>query len=758
MVWPAVNDGERALQKARWQVLDDASVWQGFSRPDAASPGTWTSFLAIGGMHCAGCAQTVEQALCGLPGVAAVRVSGASALAQVRWSPDQGRPSQWLAALDRAGYSAVPAGDQLGAEQRRKAQRLMLWRWLAAGFCMMQVMGYASPAYFAADGEITPDIVGLLRWASWMMTLPVLVFCCQPFFAAAWRDLRQRRVGMDLTVALGLLVAFVASTAATFDPHGPWGGEVWYDSVTMFVFFLLSGRLLEHGLRDRTAGALEALVRRLPDSVERQTADGGFARVASHRLAVGDVLRVLPGEVVPADGQVLAGESQVDEALLTGESTPLRRQAGDAVVAGSLNLSGALELRVQQVGPDTRYAAIVALMEQAAVDKPRLAQLADRVAGPFLGVVLLLALAAGLWWWPQGPSHAIGVAVAVLIVTCPCALSLATPAATLAAAGALARRGVLVRRLQALEEGAALTQLVFDKTGTLTQDRLRVGAATCRAGMDEARLRQQAAALAAGSLHPVARAVARQADAGPWVAASVQELAGLGVQGQVGLAPGPGGGAQSLLRLGSARFCDAPPALATGPAVHLADAQGWLASLALAEELRPDAAATVAALQAQGLGVAVLSGDQPAAVARVAAQAGVTDWQGGCPPQDKLAWLARQQAGGRHVAMVGDGLNDGPVLARANLSVALGDAVPLAQARADVVIPGGQLASVALLLRHARRTQAVVRQNLAWAVAYNALAVPLAVMGWMPPWLAGLGMAASSLLVVLNAARLARLD
>jgi Cu2+-exporting ATPase len=733
--------------------LDQPAEWQGFSRP-TGDAGAWESWLAVTGMHCAACSLKVEATLSKLPGIAGVQVNGPAALARVVWSPQQTRPSAWLCALAGAGYGALPAGDVLAAQPRRQAARLMLWRWLVAGFCMMQVMMYAWPAYVARPGEITPDIGSLLLWASWILTLPVVLFCCQPFFASALRDVRSRRIGMDVPVALGVAIAFGASTVSTFGNIA--GGEVWYDSVTMFVFFLLSGRLLELRLRDRTAGALEMLMRRLPDSVERKRTDGAFERVPVRRLVSGDLIRVLPGEVIPADGTVEAGQSRVDEALLTGESRPLLRAPGLAVVAGSHNLSGPLEVRVLRTGRQTRYSEIVALMQQASLEKPRLAQLADRVASPFLLLVLLASAGAAAWWWPAGPAHAIGVAVAVLIVTCPCALSLATPAATLAAAGAMARRGVLVRRLQALEACASIDTVVFDKTGTLTSDRITVGAVITRAGADAREVREQAAALASQSLHPASRAIATSFQPGAWSAGDVAEVSGRGVRGllRCGASASP-----TSLRLGSASFCDAPDAssMGAGMQVHLADAAGWLATFELGETLRPDAVEAVAALRRLGLCVHMLSGDRIQAVARVAERAGIAEFEGECTPQDKLARLHRLQQQGRRIAMVGDGMNDGPALARADVSVAIGDAVPLAQAQADVVIPGAQLAGVVLLLRQARAARRVVRQNLAWAAVYNAVCVPLAIAGAMPPWLAGLGMAASSLLVILNSARLARL-
>ncbi len=733
-------------------VLDDRAGWDAFSRPAPAAAGSacWESHVAIDGMHCATCSLTVEQALLAVPGVREASVNGASQMARVVWAEGATRPSQWFAAVARAGYRALPATDLAQREVRAKAQRQMLWRWLVAGFCMMQVMMYAFPAYVAGPGEMTPDAEQLLRWASWVLTLPVMLFSCQPFFASAWRDLRHRTIGMDVPVALGILIAFGASTAATFDRTGPWGSEVWYDSLTMLVFFLLSGRLLEQRLRERTAGSLDALSRRLPDSVERQRADGSFERVAVRRLAVGDVVRVMPGEAFPADGTVLEGATTVDEALLTGESQPVPRGTGAPVIAGSHNLAAMVEMKIERVGPDTRYAGIVALMAQAAAGKPRLAQLADRVARPFLIGVLLATAASAAWWWRTDPAHAISVAIAVLIVTCPCALSLATPAATLAAAGALARRGVLVRRLQALESATTIDTVVFDKTGTLTVDRMAVSAVHTREGAGAAQAWQLAAALARHSLHPASRAIAAHAgDVDVPDVSALQEIHGSGLRARVG--------GQEVC-LGSATLCGAPvqPRADGVLQVHLADAQGWLATFDLDETIRPDALDAMGALRAMGLRLQLLSGDRMRHVARLAWRVRINNAFGDRTPEGKLAHVRALQSRGHRVAMVGDGINDAPVLACADLAITLGQAAPITQSRADVVVPGGQLAAVAALMLHARRTQIVVRQNLLWAAVYNAVCVPLAVLGLMPPWLAGLGMAASSLGVVLNSARLAR--
>ena len=765
----AVSNAEPAAQAV---LLDDPQEWSAFGRPvgptgqAAEDPAScaWDSQVVLEGMHCAACALTIEDALRRVPGVLQADVSAATRRARVVWQPSQVQPSQWMDAVHKAGYRAMPAMDAFAREQRQRENRRALWRWLVAGFCMMQVMMYAWPAYVAQPGDLTGEMEQLLRWASWVITLPMVVFSCGPFFSSALRDIRLRRVSMDLPVALGMAITFVVSTAGTFDPAGIFGKEVYYDSLTMFVFFLLTGRWLELRLRDRTAGALEAVMNRLPDSVERRTADGSFVRVATRRVVAGDTIRVLPGEAFPADGRITLGSTHADESLLTGESTPVARPVGSTVTAGSYNLQAPVEVHVEGTGGQTRFAQIVALMESASLQKPRLAQLADRIARPFLVAVLVAAGLAAVYWWPSDPGHALMVAVAVLIVTCPCALSLATPVAMLTAAGTLARHGVLVRNLQGLEALAHVDTVVFDKTGTLTRDGMALQAVHTAHGWSTEEVLAMAASLARHSMHPASRAVVAAAaalDDGRWAVTDLQEEAGQGLVARVHDRLGAGQPARQV-RLGSAHHAGVAPE-EVGSALqvvlseqHVSGAVSELARFDLVEDLRAEAPAVVAALERGGVAVQLLSGDRVGAVQRVAAQAGIAQAAGECTPQGKLAALQSLQAGGHQVAMVGDGLNDGPVLAGAHVSFAFGRAVPLAQSQADFVVLGDSLALVPQTVLLARRTLRVVRQNLWWAAGYNALCVPLAVVGWMPAWLAGLGMALSSLLVVLNAARLAR--
>ena len=774
-------------------VLDDPVVQRRFTRysVDAAGQRIADSSLRISGMHCAACAGLIESALCRVHGVLEASVSAAGERARVRWQPQRTLAATLVAAIRAAGYDAMPDAALAARESRKLAHRSAVWAFFVASFCAMQVMMLATPSYVAGPGELAPDLRQLLNWGSWLLTLPVMVFSAGPFFSGAWRSLRARRIGMDVPVALGILVTFVASSGATFAPGGLFGSEVYFDSLTMFVSFLLAGRLLALRARHRVAQVLEAALDGLPETALRLRDDGSIETVSVQRLAPGDRVRVPVGQAFPADGRVLAGHTQADESLLTGESVPVAKPCGAAVVAGSLNRGAPVLVGVERVGDDTRIEAIVALMRDAMSQRPALAGAADRWAGPFLWAVLLLAAGAAAVWSVIDPSRAVAVAVSVLIVTCPCALSLAVPSALLAAASALARRGVLLQRLDALDALARVQRFYLDKTGTVTDEALQcIGlvrlaepvdraavasdgalsdgalrsaalsdaalsdAAISDAALSDAALWAHAASLAGWSSHPLARALALSpagalADAPPW--RDIQETPGQGVQAMDGRG--------RCWRLGRADEAADPAANQTADgraATWLTCDSRLLARFDFDETLRPDARSAVAALRARGLQVVLLSGDRPERARRMGALLGVDAVIGGATPERKLAEVAAAQAQGWRVAMVGDGINDAPVLARADVSFAMGQGALVARAQADAVVVSNRLCDLVLAHTLARRTRRVVRQNLVWAAAYNSACIPLALLGWLPPWAAGLGMASSSLAVILNALRLAR--
>lgn len=737
------------------QALDDPVELERFTRWEPTAAGATRvaeSSLRIGGMHCAACADTVEQALRGCAGVLDARVAAATGCASVRWDPARTRMSALVAAVQAAGYQAAPDTAAAARALREQEARRALWRLFVAAFCAMQVMMMATPAYVAGPGELEADHKQLLDWGSWLLTLPVLWFSAAPFFGGAWRALRQRRIGMDVPVALGIVVAFVASSGAAFDPGGLFGAEVYFDSLTMFVSFLLGGRYLEMRARHRAERALEDATARLPETVMRITADGAVEEVSARSLRPGDMVRVALGQAFAADGVLVEGSTQADESLLTGEPRPVPKSVGDAVVAGSLNRQSPVAMRVDRVGADTRYEAIVALIRAARSDRPALPGHAERWAAPFLWTVMVLAAAAGAAWSLIDPSRAVWVVVSVLIVTCPCALSLAAPSALLAAAGAMGRRGLLLRRLEAIEGLARMTTLFVDKTGTLTEGRLHcvdVRRLDESDGLDGDAATAIAASLAAWSSHPLAVALRASFPGStvPW--RDVQESPGHGVE-----AVGPDG---ARWRLGEAAWAGAvPDPEADGTQAVLSRDGRALLRFAFDERLRPDAAAAIAELQHDGVQVRLLSGDRSSRASALGTRLGLQGATGAMTPDAKLEAVRAAQRLGHRVAMLGDGVNDAPVLAQADVSFAMGEGAQIARSQADGVLVSNRLADLAQARRRAKLALRIVDQNLAWAAAYNLACVPLALAGWLPPWLAGLGMAASSLGVVLNSLRLSR--
>lgn len=739
--------------------------------------------LGLSGMYCAACAITIEDALRKVPGVTEVQVQATSQRARILVNPAAVKLSELVAAVQDAGYRAWPDAAARAGHERLRERRVLMWRLSVAAFCMMQVMMITWPQYVAGQDEIPADLWNLMNWACWVLSLPVMLFSCGPFLQGAWRAARRGRISMDTPVSLGILGTFIVSTGVTFGNQDLFGHEAYFDSLTMFVTFLLAGRWLESRARERVTQSLESMCVRLPEAVERAVnAEEDLSTVASEStplssLRHGDRVRVAVGQAFPADGQVLAGETEVDESLLTGESRAVPRQVGQMVVAGSLNMSAPVWMAIERLGPDTRYQQIVSLVHQAMTEKPGWMRFADRMAAPFLWGVILLAAGGALAWQWIDPSKSVWVAVSVLVVTCPCALSLAAPSALLAAAGAMARKGLLVRRLDALEALAEIDQVYFDKTGTLTEGELSVvslatpqGRIAAAQGLPAAQIEHWglAAALASYSQHPLSRSLVKAAqDAGGWPATSwvdVREQAGKGVQAT---------DAQGRVwRLGLLSWVLPAAAAEAGWWTQDSDARVWMAAIddtgtlvpetvtgfVFDEVFRAEARPTVQRLRELGCQSALLSGDQASRVHAAARLLGQGEdmvvAQAQATPEDKLNVIARIQAEGHRVAVVGDGINDAPVLAKADVSVALDQGAALAQSQADLIILGGRLLGLPEAVVISRQAMRIVRQNLAWAAIYNASCIPLALAGLMPPWLAGLGMALSSLGVVLNALRL----
>ena len=715
--------------------------------------------LLLEGITCAACIWLNEQHIGKLPGVIAVDINYASRRARVRWDESRIKLSDVLRAVAAIGYRAYPYDAAKNEEISRKERRTALWRLWVAGFGMMQVMMYAYPVYIA-DGDMTADIELMMRWASLILTMPVVFYSSAPFFINAWRDIKVRRVGMDVPVALGVGAAFAASCWATLTQSG----EVYFDSVTMFVFFLLGGRYLEMMARQKALSVTEALAKLLP-AFAQKLPDFPVDRTTEQKvvadLVVGDYLLVRPGEVVPADGRVIEGVSHANEALLTGESRPVAKQPGDWVTGGSVNTDSPLVIQVEQVGQGTRLSAIIELMERASLEKPKIVELADRIAGFFVGALLVVAALTAMGWYWVEPSRALWITVSVLVVTCPCALALATPIALTVAAGSLAKDGLLVTRGHAIETLARATHFVFDKTGTLTSGRMQLRGVLPLSDISPERCLALAAALEQSSEHPLAQAIRHAAPVVEVLQArDATSEAGQGLEAVVD---------GCRYRIGRPTYalalCEASlPVLAEDwlesgdTVVLLADERMPLALFRIGDVLRPEAAKLVSDLREAGKKVVLLTGDAPAVANRVAAELGIDDVRAGVTPAGKHECVTELQKQGAVVCMVGDGVNDAPVLAQAQVSVAMGGGAQLARTQSDLVLLSENLAHLHQGLGRAGFTLVVIWQNLWWSFVYNIVALPAAIAGYVTPWMAGIGMSLSSLLVVLNSLRIQRLE
>ena len=729
--------------RPEWLAFDRPSLQESLTSPLAG--GRIEATILIEGVRCAACSWLIERAAGGLQGVDEIHVNPATARARLVWKADAIPLSRLLDTIARLGYQPHPITPDAARSVALRERRAAMRRLIVAGLGMMQVMTYAVALYAGAWQGMSVEIREFLRLVSLLVATPVLIYSGAPFFAGAWRDLRSRRPGMDVPVALALGLAYSASLYNGFRGSG----EVYFDSVTMFVFFLSLGRFVEMLARHRAGEVADAMARLTPSTALRMEPGGAEpVPVAIAELIAGDRVLVRPGDPFPADGILCRGRAEIDESLLTGESRSISRGPGENVIGGSLNVGDPVEMTVERTGRDTLLSHMTRLLERAQASRPALARSADRIARWFVTGVLITAAAVAIGWYLTDPAQAFPVALSVLVVTCPCALSLATPTALTAATSKLATLGILVTRGDALEKLARADHLVLDKTGTLTEGRIRIADVTAVGEFSAERCRAIAAALEVGSEHPLARAFD---DPDGLIADEVRTLPGRGVEGVVN---------GRRFRLGSPAYIGEDRTLtAAFPAdasVLLADEDGLLAGFVLADRLRADAPATVAAIRRRGLAIEIASGDVAPIVERIAGEAGIDRWQATLRPEDKLARIQALQSEGKVVVMVGDGINDAPVLAGADVSIAMGEGAPLAQSSADMILLGRTLSPLSQGLSIAETTLTVIRQNLGWALTYNLVALPLAAAGLVAPWMAAIGMSASSLVVVLNSTRLGR--
>ena len=701
--------------------------------------------VLVDGLRCSACAWLIERALRGIDGVHEVGVNALARRVSLEFDPGRIKLSALLAALGRLGYMPHPLTAEMIDSQRQRESRAALKRLVVAGLGTMQAMMMAVALYAGVFDGIDPAVREFFRWIGFLVTTPVVLYSAQPFFRGAVREWRVRRLSMDTPVALAVALIYLASMLNVFLG----GDEIYFDSVSMFVLFLLLGRHLAMRARHRAGDVVDALSRLQPVLAERRDA-AGYTTIAVHELEAGDIVRVGSGAAIPADGELLGPRCRIDESLLSGEATPIAREPGQALIAGSLVIDGPIEVVVRRIGADTVLAGIVRLVTRAASERPRLACLADARAARFVVRVLVATVVTALAWAWFDPARALPAALAVLVVSCPCAFALAVPAALTRAVAVLARRGVLVVDADALEALARADHFIFDKTGTLTEPSFDVAAIEVHRGSLDAAL-GIAAALEQSNAHPLGLALRRVAAAAPRQSAqSLRHVAGAGVQGEID---------GVRYRLGRADF--SLPVPESGAATHadaliLADAQGAIARFPVTEELRPGAVGLVRKLADAGIECEILSGDSRARVQRIAGLLGIRESIAAAKPTDKLARLGQLREQGHVVAMVGDGINDAPVLAAAAVAIAMGEGSAMAHAASGILLSSSRLESVLEARTVADEMLVRLQQNLNWALAYNLSAVPLAALGFVPPWLAAIGMSASSIVVILNSLRIGR--
>ncbi len=713
--------------------------------------------LMLSGITCAACVWLIEQQLLRVSGVVQVDLNYSTQRARVTWDNQQVQLSDILLRIQQTGYQAHPFDTSRYEEQAQKESKKSLNRLWVAGLSMMQVMMYAVPTYLY--GDIEEPYLTLLHVTSMVLTLPVMLYSAIPFYRGFARDLKNKRMGMDTPVTIAIVLAFIASCYALGVGEVK---DIYFDSISMFVFLLLGGRYLEQVARRKAGDATDRLIKLVPafchvmpnypQSTEVQ--EGVVAK-----LSVDDVILIKPGEVVPVDGVVIAGHSEVNEAMLTGESMPNAKHAGDTVVAGTMNMTSALTVQTSAVGVNTRLSSIVRLLDNALAQKPKVAVLADKYASWFIMALLVFAvLIFGLWWYIADAEQALWVVVSLLVITCPCALSLATPAALAAATGNLAERGILISKGHTLETLSHVTDVVFDKTGTLTYGEPSVTKWQNLGAEQDETLLLIAQALEAHSEHPIAKAICvieTEKNTAVFNISNLINTIGQGISAQVNGKVWSIGRMQYVASIaGVLAPEDKVDLTQSASLIALGDEHNIQALFYLQDGVKPEAKEMIQTLKEQGLNVHLLSGDYQKAVQALADDLNITSVFSQVTPEEKLTTVQQMQQAGKVVMMVGDGINDVPVLAQSNVSLAMGSGADVAREGSDMVMLKPSLALIPQALNLARRTRMIIQENLWWALCYNVIALPIAAMGLVTPWIAALGMACSSLLVVMNALRL----
>lgn len=699
--------------------------------------------LVVAGMHCAGCLRKVEGALKGLNGVEYARANLSTKRVAVRWDPARLKASAVIRALADTGFTAVPFDPKLIGTLDDRESRSLLKALGVAGFAAANVMLVSVSVWSGLVSDMDETTRSFFHWVSALIALPAIAYAGQPFFRSALKALRAKSMNMDVPIALAVILATTMSLVQTMVN----ARHVYFDASVTLLFFLLIGRYLDVQARARACSAAENLLGLRATAATLIAPDGTHKSIAVENLEPGMKVLVVAGARIPADGEIVTGTSEIDTSLVTGESVPEQVKAGASVFAGTLNLGAPLVIRVTKRDDDSLLAEIVRLMETAEQGRARYVRIADRAARIYSPAVHIMALATLLLWFALGAhwETSLTYAISVLIITCPCALGLAVPVVQVVATGRLLRQGVLVKAADGLERLAQADTIVFDKTGTLTLGRPRLvnGDEIARADL------ALAAAIAAASRHPLALALTAHGQTLPHpLLDDIHEEPGMGLEARLGGEP---------IRLGNADYAGANAAHEQGHG----GSELWLrrgsnepVRFRFEDTPRPDARDVIAALKARSFAIELLSGDREPAVKRLAGELGIANWRAAARPAAKIARLEELAAEGRKVAMIGDGLNDAPALRAAHVSLSPADAADVSQTAADFIFQGAKLAPIVEAVDVARKSRRLVFQNFGLALAYNAVAVPLAVAGFVTPLVAAIAMSSSSITVTLNSLRL----
>ncbi|TFH90238.1 heavy metal translocating P-type ATPase [Vibrio ouci] len=691
--------------------------------------------LSLEGVSCAACAWLIEKQVAANKGVLSIRVNTTTNRALLAWDKTETRLSELLASIHRLGYKAAPFEADKQEAAYHEQMKQYLYRLGIAGLATMQVMMLAVALYLEVFGDLEPEFKNYFRWVSLIFATPVMLYSALPFYINAWRSLRSRTLGMDVPVSIAMIFAYFASLVATVTEQG----EVFFESISMFAFFLLVGRFLEMRARRKAAAASGNLLKLIPAIANKLNGD----QVPVKTLKVGDQIRVLPGEHIPADGKILSGRVHIDESMLTGESLPVVKQVDDYVFAGTLNGEESFELEVTSSKADSMISNIVRLQDEAQLSKPKIAEIADVVARYFVAVILIVAAGTWFFWHSSRPDDAFWIMLSVLVATCPCALSLATPTALTCATSRMGNLGILLRKSHVFETLCKVNHLIVDKTGTLTHGDIEIDQVQLFGDLSEQQVLAIAASLESHANHPIARAFKPYLDRTVKVD-DVENVIGSGIVGSLD---------SKTVKIGSASYVLGDNQSAQANTVYLSLDDVHVANFVYRDPIRSETKEFIEKFQQSGVKVTLLTGDTKENAEIVASQIGIEDVVAEAKPQDKLAYLKGTDEGDITM-MIGDGINDAPTLAGAHLSVAMGGGADVAKASADMVLLGDRLDRILEARELAQQTRRIIKENLAWSLGYNLLILPLAVAGFVAPYFAVVGMSASSIIVISNSLRL----